>query len=833
MLLLLLTVCLYTVSFTQSISVKGRVINYYTNEPVAYASVRWKVAGNGVVSDSAGRFILRKNNQMAADTIVVSYIGFEDVQHVYNLKKDTAEILITLPQLKLSEGVEVKSKFNKGLRWWKSVMAHKKENNPFQYNNYGYELYNKMELDINNIKKTDFEERKMLRPFSFVLENIDSTSEARPFLPFFLTETISDYYYSNVTNKTREEIKAIQTTGVKNETVLQFLGGVSQKINCYENTITVFGKEFISPLSSYADRYYNFKGADTQMINKEKYFHLYFSPKQIGTNTFKGDCWIHSPSWGIQKINLEVAEDAAINFVHRIVVIQEFTRQDNKWLIAKDKFIADLSPFRKQKLSFIGRKTATYKNIIVNDPSIDAKLSQNKSKEQIIVAEESKTLAKQFWDTARHEQLSLNENNIYAMIDTLQKMPVFKKYSNTFQFIFDGHKKFGPIEIGPWYKWFSGNQLEKVRLRFDLGTTSDFSKHLRLYGYAAYGFQDARWKGKLGYNYKFNRHESWNTFGYVMDDIDNGRIKYNDENDATTDNLFSQIIRRANIQQKFLGIQELKFGISRQISNEWSTQLSFTNSQYSTYAPLPSQRNFTRNGEDRVINSEAEFKIRFAPGEKQIVTNRKTFRTKTNSPVIELKYGFAFSDFMRSDYNYSRVNLFLSQHIHTARFGQFDYMLYGGKYWGDSIPFMLLEVHPGNEIYYYNKQSFNLMSRFEFVSDHFVGFNFEHNIEKKLFNLIPFMRKTKMRQFWNVKTVWGDLNMANRVFNRLEFSGYRLKRLKEEFYTEVGTGIDNIFKYFRIDLVWRFAPTFITPPNSTVPNTDQHFGIFGSFRLQF
>ncbi|MFX8616447.1 hypothetical protein ABTM15_19095, partial [Acinetobacter baumannii] len=67
-----------------------------------------------------------------------------------------------------------------------------------------------------------------------------------------------------------------------------------------------------------------------------------------------------------------------------------------------------------------------------------------------------------------------------------------------------------------------------------------------------------------------------------MDDIDNGRIKYNDENDATTDNLFSQIIRRANIQQKFLGIQELKFGISRQISNEWSTQLSFTNSQYST-----------------------------------------------------------------------------------------------------------------------------------------------------------------------------------------------------------------------------------------------------------
>ena len=148
---------------------------------------------------------------------------------------------------------------------------------------------------------------------------------------------------------------------------------------------------------------------------------------------------------------------------------------------------------------------------------------------------------------------------------------------------------------------------------------------------------------------------------------------------------------------------------------------------------------------------------------------------------------------------------------------------------------MLLEVHPGNEIYYYNKNSFNLMNRFEYVSDHYVGFNIEHNFEKKLFNLIPFMRKTKMRQFWNLKTVWGGIYQQNRAINRADFSAYYLKRLQENYYTELGTGIDNIFHFFRIDLVWRIVPNNqlqLPLPRNFRNDQTQNFAIFGSFKLQ-
>jgi len=92
-----------------------------------------------------------------------------------------------------------------------------------------------------------------------------------------------------------------------------------------------------------------------------------------------------------------------------------------------------------------------------------------------------------------------------------------------------------------------------------------------------------------------------------------------------------------------------------------------------------------------------------------------------------------------------------------------------------------------------------------------------------------------MRQFWNVKAVWGDLTHANRVLNHVEYGSYRLRTLKGHPYIEAGTGLDNIFRCLRVDLVWRFAPELITPsgmPPPTIKNSSCNFGIFGSFHFQ-
>ncbi|WP_163462572.1 hypothetical protein, partial [Klebsiella michiganensis] len=76
------------------------------------------------------------------------------------------------------------------------------------------------------------------------------------------------------------------------------------------------------------------------------------------------------------------------------------------------------------------------------------------------------------------------------------------------------------------------------------------------------------------------------------------------------------------------------------------------------------------------------------------------------------------------EYNSFKATLSIKQQFRIPRFGQISYFAYGGKIWAkDALPFVLLELHPGNEIYYYNKETFNLMNRFEYFSDRFAGIN--------------------------------------------------------------------------------------------------------------
>lgn len=811
--------------------VQGTVTNHFTKERIPFASVSWKKAGRGIISDSAGNFTIQASRR-GSDTLLISSVGFQTVALPLVLSKDTTEITVFMENTRDAGEVIVKSKYNRGLLWWRKIVANKPINNPYKQESYSYELYNKVEIDIDNFSRKKFEQYKLLKPFGFILDNIDSVSENKPFLPVFITESISDCYFATNPLREREEIKAIKTNGIKNESIMQYMGGLSQRINSYDNYMTLFGKEFISPLSSVGDRYYDYRGADTQYIAGQRYLHLLFTPKREGENTFSGDCWVHHGSWGILKITLNMSSTASINFVNRLSVIQEFSRRsDSSWVFTKDKFVAELSPLKKDKLAFIARKTSLYSNIRMNEPFIAEALEKNVRNEKIVIQDGAQEMDTSYWRIHRAEPLSKNEEKVYKMIDTLQKMPLFKKYVDVVTFIVDGRKQLGKIEIGPWFKWFSGNQLEKVRLRFDVATTKLFSEQLWLHGYMAYGFRDRAFKGKGEFTYKFPGKQGYSVHASYTQDLDNGRTRNNDE-DITTDNLFSQLIRRPGIRQKFLLDKEAKFWVQKEWGNIFSARVSFSRTDFTTYAPLPPKEMLARNDEHTITSSEIGLKLRYSPGARVIRTKRKEFRLNGENPTLEAGFYAGIPDFLGDGYRYQKLTLALTQTFRIPRWGKINYRVFGGKIFGDPLPFMLLEIHPGNEIYYYNKNSFNLMNRFEYISDRYAGIFLEHDFEKKLLNLLPFMRKTSLRQFWNVKAVWGDLSRENKLLNLQDFPNYRLRSLRGNGYVELGTGIDNIFRYFRVDLVWRFAPPQqkVVLPNR---NSIDKFGIFGSFHLQF
>jgi hypothetical protein len=823
----------FAFSFTnaQEKFIVGTVKNEFTKELVPFASIHWKTAGFGTITDSVGFYKIRKSYHKI-DTLIVSYIGFDDQFYTIDNTKNTDTLYLSLKTVKVTGEVVMKSKSNRGLRFWKNIVAHKVENNPYKYNNYAYELYSKLEIDLNNVNKNSFQNINLLKPFAFVLDNIDSVSDKSPFLPVFITETLSDVYRTSNPEKLREIIKAAQTHGIKNESILQFVGGVNQKINIYQDYINLLGKEFVSPISKNGDKFYNYKAADTQTVNGQKFFHLFFNPLKDGENTFNGECWIHGATWAIQKITINLSKTADVNFVNRMSIIQEFTQLENKqWIFSKDKVVLDVSPFKKDKFTFIARKTAQYKNIRMDAEEVEKEIVKNKIKEEVIVDENAIEKDKQFWELNRHEALSKNEKQIFWMIDTLKQVPVFKRLTNTINFIVDGHKKFGAIEIGPWFKWVSYNQFEGLRTRFDLGTTDKFSPNLRLSGYLAYGFQDAKFKGKIGFNYRFPAKSGWTINANYINDLDNGRIKYS-EDESTQDNVFNQILRRKGIPQKFLGYQEVKTYITKEWPNRFSILASLARNKYTGFTPIANGTEFIEK-QDKVINTEALIRFRYAPGERKVTTHRKSVKIKSNQPVFELRLASGIKGTFDGENNYFKYYASISQKFRIKRFGQLSYNVYAGQVYGDSLPFMLLELHPGNEFYTYNTNGFNLMNRFEYYSDKYVGIQVEHNIEKKLINLIPFLRKAKVRQFWNFKAVSGDMSMKNRIFNRTDYGEYQLRTLRGKTYIEVGTGFDNLFKFFRIDFIWRFNPEFNTPLRSTLLQPIQNFGVFGSMKIQF
>ena len=813
-----------------NIIIKGSIRDAHSDETIPFASLRMVNSKSGKLSDSAGnfKFVFK---EWPTDTLEISYVGYEtyrlilDSSFLQKAVNNTIDITIQLVRAKYAADIVVKRKIDRGLLMWKRIVKYKPQNDRYRFNNFSYELYNKLEVDLKNFHREKWQKLPVLKNYGFVFNNVDTTENGSPFLPVYLTEAISDYYYQRNPKKRREVFKGTKTIGVNNESVSKLLGGMDQNINSYSNFIPIFDKQYISPLSDNGDLFYRYKVLDTQFVHQRRLIHMQFSPKRKGENTFEGDCWVHDTTWAIQKINFRLPEDANINFVDNLSLIQEFSMvNDSTWFLSRDKFVVDLSFTGEKKLAAIGKKTTTYRHIILNDPQVEKELEKNKLIEETVFPDDAKLVNDLFWTQSRHEQLNKNETAIYQTIDTLLKMPSFQQLTKWVTFLGSGYLPIGNYEIGPWFNWTTYNSLEGYRLRFDLGTTTGFNKKLYLHGYGAYGFTDHRWKGALEAMYVFKKFPRHLLRFQYFNDIDYGQ-QYYDE--ITQDNIFALAIRKSGIPIKFMGKQEIKF----EHFNELRNGLSFTvGSSYKQLQPLknlPTPDLFpTHVGSEQISSFETSLKLRFAYLEKFLEGSFYRYSMGSVYPITEIKYTHGFSGIGGSQYNYDKITYSISDYTKLPPFGSFYFNVFGGVTLG-KLPYMLLDVAPGNEIYYYNKYAFNLMNRYEFLHDRYLGVNIEHNIGNGLFRFIPLTRKLKFRQFWTMKTLWGSLSEANKNFNMPAGSNYIFSSLNGDTYTEIGTGVDNIFKVFRVDCVWRILPKPLPVQAS------KRFGVFFSFRLAF
>lgn len=471
-----------------------------------------------------------------------------------------------------------------------------------------------------------------------------------------------------------------------------------------------------------------------------------------------------------------------------------------------------------QSLTLIGRKTTSYKNIIINNDSITSIFKQQPLEEVVKTVVGGNKYSDSAWSNLRHDSLSNNERAIYTTITKLMQMPKFQKLQRRIKFLGTGYTEQGKFEIGPWFNWVSSNSREGTRFRFDLGSNTKFNKNLYLHAYLAYGTKDKALKGKAEAYYIFQRvpkrarvHVSYSK------DIDNGISQVGD---VSQDNIFSLAVRKPNISRKFLQLQDTRVELFNELWKGFSTELFFAHRKFRPLQNLP----FTTTVDGKAItNFEVAVKLRFAYLEQFYESDYFRYSLGSKYPTAEVTFAKGIPGIAGSAYTYSKIFASVRDYVKISPYGSISYKAYAGKVFG-TVPFPFLENHPGNDIYYYNAGSFNLMNRFEYLSDQYAGVNFEHNVGSGLFRFVKLTRKLKWRQFYNLKTLWGSLSDANANLNN---AGKNFKTVNGKTYMELGTGIDNIFKVFRLDFIWRLTPT-----QANLPKT-ANFGVFGSFQFQF
>lgn len=798
--------------------ISGLIRDAHSEEPIPFASVSFKNATVGKQSDSSGSFAFYLDN-WPSDTLEITCVGYQPYYLSVN-SADFFRIIINMERGTFIEGAQLKIKVNKGLLVWRKIVQNKPANDRYRFENFSYELYNKLELDLKNINFQKFGKFKPLRPISDLInQNID-TSEGVRYLPAYLTEALSDYYYQKSPKKRREIIKATNTNGVKNESVIKLLGGMDQVVNVYNNFIPVLDKSFVSPISDNGDYYYNYSVIDTQAIGGHRYFHLVFTPRRKGGDTFEGDCWVHVGSFAIQRMNLRLGKEANVNFVDNLSLIQEYNMLgDSTWFLSKDKFVIDISPAGKDRPGFIGRKTTTYRHVIVNDSSVVNELNKNKILEEILTLPGNNEKNKDFWTFARHEPLTKTESGIIRMIDTLTNAPVFQRFTRTMAFIGTGYIDVGNFELGPWMNAITTNGWEGFRVRFDLGTNKYFNKKVRFHGYLAYGFGDQKLKG-MGEMF-FLPNKSPRTFFYASftNDLDFGQNYYGE---VTADNIFALAVRKQGIPIKNIKVNEKRIEFFNETSPWMSNRVTVSHKASLPLRNLLPIDSFKVPARGNPLTSfEVSLRIRIAYLERFLESH--FYRTSLGSiyPIGELSISQGFTGVLKSSYNYTKLSASLSDNFKIPPLGTISWMIYSGKTFG-TLPYTLLDIAPGNEMYYYNKYAFNMMNRWEFIHDEYAGLNVEHNIGNGIFRWFP---KLRFRQFWTTKALIGALSAENKALNFKQ--GHNFQTLNGKTYLELGTGIDNIFRVFRIDFIWRVLP-------STLPKSgDKTFGIFGSFRVAF
>ena len=847
---LLLCLFLFTAPafvFSQKMTkIKGAVVDSQNEEPIMFANVAFVGTNVGTTTDLDGTFYLE--TKFPADSLQVSYLGYQTqtVAIEKGVKQELNIVLISssinLNEIVVKEDKKVKysNKRNPAVILIENVIKHKDENRIGAQDFYEYDKYEKVEFDLNNFDPEKMKKRRAFKKFQFLFDYVDTSElNGKPYLPFYIQETSSKVYYRKSPESKKEYREGINVLGIEDylniEDFSTMMDVIYEDVDLYSNNIRLLDMPFMSPLNPAAKHLYKFFILDTVLVNGDSCIKLACTPRNKLDLLFNGDLYILKDStYALIKAELGVDRRINLNFVQDLKLIQEFTRNQGVWVLAKDKIILDFAIFKKGTGVF-GKREVSYKDFVFGKRR-DAEIYSGS--EKVIAADDAYKRGEEFWQKMRHDTLTKQERGTFKMIDTLTKVPAFKTITTLLQLAFTGYKAWGPVDVGPIGNFYSYNPVEGLRLKAGGETNLKFNPKFSFAGYAAYGFGDEKWKyaGSFLYSFKDNFRENPKHYFRVSYQHDvqlvGQQLKF-----SSADNFFLSLQRGTRDRMLFLDRYKGEYFL--ELPNNLSFDFSYTNTDQQPYGatefkvtdPVTQEIAFLQN----IRTSEIGLKVRFAPNEQFIQGRSHRVPLFNKYPIFTLTLNQGLKDMLvlGGDYSYGSATLNIFKRFYLSLLGSMRFEIEAGKYWGEGVPYFLLHLPRANQSFAYRSGDFNMMNYQEFVNDAFVWAGAEHYLNGFFFNRIPLFRRLKLREVVSFKGIYGRLSDQNdprvneELIQFIEDDGREITyTLEDKPYLEASVGIMNIFKFGRIDMVRRL--TYLDRPD--VP---EMFGVKGmSIRIK-
>ncbi len=800
-LLIVLSLLIFTTAgFAQPTKIRGKVTDGVTKESLPFVTIVFKGTTVGSITDVDGNYFLQE--KIDADSIYVACVGYiSQTVKITRASFQTVDFVLQPKENVLNE-IVVHAGEDPSIKMIKKLIANKPRNNPKKFDDYQYEVYNKMEIDVNNVDST-FKKKRVFNKLQFIFNYVDTSAEnGKAYLPVFISEAISDFYFQRKPPKQKEIIKASNVAGVKDENILQYTGQMYVDVNLYDNFIDLFGKRFVSPIADFSLFTYKYYLIDSASIDNQWCYLISFKPKRKQELTFTGEMWVADKAWAVKRIKARIANDANINYVNDFVANVEYTNvRDSAWMVSKHELYVEFN-VTDNTMGFVGRKTATYRNIKVGERQPDKFFNPNMPQESIVQTDAAEHDSS-YWNKIRHEKLSKKESNIFVMVDSIKEVPVFKNFVDIITMLVGGYYVMNKFKYGPYFKTYSHNPIEGHRFRIGGRTSNNFSEKLRLNGHLAYGTEDKVFKYGLGATFMLNREKR--TVVNIYHKYDMEQLGQS-ANAFTEDNILATVLSRTP-NNNLLMVRETK----GYFEHEWF--LGFSNKLGWSYRQIyPSNYiNFTKESDNKVFNTitnaEVSFTTRLAYNEKFVNGQFERLSFGSEYPILTVEFSKGIKGAISSNYDYYKAHFSIDHYINISPLGYFDYKVEGGKIWG-TVPYPLLRLHEGNETYAFDPYAFNMMNFYEFASDEYLSLYVEHHFEGFFLNKVPLLRKLKWREIVYGKGLIGQLSAANN--NQIMDFPVTLTDVRKPYY-EAGIGIENIFKILRLDAIWRLS--YLDKPN--------------------